>query len=113
MHLIPQARVGFIGLKREETTLEAHFYHKSLPADLTQFEVVLIDPMLATGGSAVAALDLLKERNARRVRMVCLVAAPEGVERVRRSHPRLLLNPDRPPSRTNCPWRRFRRRRPN
>jgi uracil phosphoribosyltransferase len=89
MHLIPKARVGFIGLKREETTLEAHFYHKSLPADLEQFEVVLIDPMLATGGSAVAALDLLKERNAGRVRMVCLVAAPEGVERVRRSHPRL------------------------
>lgn len=89
MHLIPQARVGFIGLKREETTLEAHFYHKSLPADLAQFEVVLIDPMLATGGSAVAALDLLKERGARRVRLVCLVAAPEGVARVRKSHPRL------------------------
>lgn len=89
MHLIPQARVGFIGLKREEATLEAHFYHKSLPAKLAQFEVVLIDPMLATGGSAVAALDLLQERDARRVRLVCLVAAPEGVRRVRRSHPRL------------------------
>lgn len=89
MHLIPQARVGFIGLKREETTLAAHFYHKSLPADLAEFEVVLIDPMLATGGSAVAALDLLQERHAQRVRLVCLVAAPEGVARVRKSHPRL------------------------
>ena len=89
LQLIPQARVGFIGLKREETTLEAHFYHQSLPADLSQCEVVLIDPMLATGGSAVAALDALQARKAARVRLVCLVAAPEGIARVRKRYARL------------------------
>ena len=90
LQLIPNARVGFIGLKREETTLRAMSYHKSLPPDLSRFEVVLIDPMLATGGSAVAALDLIAELGgSRHVRMVNLVAAPEGIRRVRKSYPRL------------------------
>lgn len=89
LQLIPNARVGFIGLKREETTLRAMFYHKSLPPDLRKFEVVLIDPMLATGGSAVAAMDLLSELGARHVRLVNLVAAPEGIRHVRASYPRL------------------------
>jgi uracil phosphoribosyltransferase len=89
LQLIPNARVGFIGLKREETTLRAQFYHQSLPKNLRPFEVVLIDPMLATGGSAVAALDLLHEHGAQRVRFVNLVAAPEGIRRVRESYPRL------------------------
>jgi uracil phosphoribosyltransferase len=87
LQLIPHARVGFIGLKREETTLRATFYHKSLPRDLSRFEVILIDPMLATGGSAVAALNLLSEARARRVRLVNLVAAPEGVRCVRARYP--------------------------
>jgi uracil phosphoribosyltransferase len=87
LQLIPHARVGFIGLKREETTLRATFYHKSLPKDLSRFEVILIDPMLATGGSAVAALDLLSEAKARRVRLVNLVAAPEGIRCVRARYP--------------------------
>jgi len=87
--LVPHARVGFIGLKREESTLRAAFYHKSLPADLRQFEVVLIDPMLATGGSAVAAMDLLGEHHVRRVRLVSLVAAPEGIRHLRRHYPAL------------------------
>jgi uracil phosphoribosyltransferase len=89
LQLIPHARVGFIGLKREETTLRAVFYHKSFPKNLSRFEVILIDPMLATGGSAVAALDLLAEQDAKRVRLVNLVAAPEGIRRVRKSHPRV------------------------
>jgi uracil phosphoribosyltransferase len=89
LSLIPNAHVGFIGLKREETTLRAQFYHKSLPKDLRKFEVILIDPMLATGGSAVAALDLLHEQGARHVRLVNLVAAPEGIRTVRQSYPRL------------------------
>jgi uracil phosphoribosyltransferase len=89
LQLIPHARVGFIGLKREETTLRAMFYHKSLPPDLSRFEVILIDPMLATGGSAVAALDLLKELDACHVRLVNLVAAPEGIRRVRQYYPDL------------------------
>ena len=89
LQLIPDARVGFIGLKREETTLRAQFYHQSLPKNLGRFEVILIDPMLATGGSAVAALDLLAEQGAKRIRLVSLVAAPEGIRRVRKSYPQL------------------------
>jgi uracil phosphoribosyltransferase len=89
LQLIPHARVGFIGLKREETTLRATSYHKSLPPDLAPFEVILIDPMLATGGSAVAAMDLLTELGAKQVRMVNLVAAPEGIRRVRAHYPNL------------------------
>jgi uracil phosphoribosyltransferase len=89
LQLIPNARVGFIGLKREETTLRAQFYHQSLPKNLGRFEVILIDPMLATGGSAVAALDLLASQGAKHVRLVNLVAAPEGIRRVQKSYPRL------------------------
>jgi len=87
LQLIPHARVGFIGLKREETTLRALFYHKSLPPDLSRFEVILIDPMLATGGSAVAAMDLLTELRAKHVRLVNLVAAPEGIHHVQSHYP--------------------------
>ena len=93
LQLIPHARVGFIGLKREETTLRAMFYHKSLPKNLGRFEVILIDPMLATGGSAVAALDLLVEQGAKHIRLVNLVAAPEGIRRVRKSYPRCRFSP--------------------
>jgi uracil phosphoribosyltransferase len=89
LQLIPHARVGFIGLKREETTLRAMFYHKSLPKDLGRFEVILIDPMLATGGSTVAAVDLLIEQGAKHIRVVNLVAAPEGIRTVQANHPRL------------------------
>jgi uracil phosphoribosyltransferase len=89
LQLIPHALVGFIGLKREETTLRAQFYHKSFPKNLSRFEVILIDPMLATGGSAVAALDLLVEQGAKHIRLVNLVAAPEGIRRVRKNYPRV------------------------
>ena len=89
LQLIPNARVGFIGLKREETSLQAIFYHKSLPPDLRPFEVILIDPMLATGGSAVEAMRMLTELGTRRVRLVNLVAAPEGIRHVRRHFPDL------------------------
>jgi len=83
LQLIPNARVGFIGLKRHDETLEAAAYHKSLPEDLRGFEIILIDPMLATGGSALAALALIFERRAEHVRLVNLVAAPEGIRAVR------------------------------
>jgi uracil phosphoribosyltransferase len=89
LEIIPHARVGFIGLKREESTLIAHFYHKSLPKELGRCEVILIDPMLATGGSAVAALDFLTEQGAKRIRLVSLVSAPEGIARVRKKFPTL------------------------
>ena len=89
LQLIPHARVGFIGLKREEKTLQATAYHKSLPTDLSSFEIILIDPMLATGGSTVAAMNLLVEHGAKHVRMVNLVAAPEGIRHVRKHFPTL------------------------
>ena len=87
LRVMPHARVGFIGLKRNEHTLAAATYHKSLPEDLREFEIILMDPMLATGGSAVSALDLLKERRAKRVRLVNLLAAPEGIAFVHRHYP--------------------------
>jgi uracil phosphoribosyltransferase len=87
--LIPHARVGFIGLKRHEKTLKANVYHRSLPEDLKEIEIILIDPMLATGGSAVAALKLMDERGANRVRLVNLVASPEGIRHVHRYRPDL------------------------
>src|SRR5476651_1076059 len=89
LQLVPHARVGFIGLKREEKTLRAMFYHKSLPENLGKFETILIDPMLATGGSAVAALDLLMEQGAKHIRLLNLVAAPEGIAVVQKKHPRV------------------------
>jgi uracil phosphoribosyltransferase len=89
LQLIPHARVGFIGLKREEATLRALFYHQSFPKNLEKFEVILIDPMLATGGSTVAALDLLKKQGAKHIRVVNLVAAPEGIRLVAKHHPQV------------------------
>ncbi|MEI7535029.1 MAG: uracil phosphoribosyltransferase [Verrucomicrobiae bacterium] len=89
LEMIPHARVGFLGLKRDETTLAAHFYSKSLPKNLRDVEIILIDPMLATGGSAVAALDYLREQGAKNLRLVSLVAAPEGIARVQKSYPKL------------------------
>jgi uracil phosphoribosyltransferase len=91
LQLIPHARVGFIGLKREEATLKAQFYHKSFPKNLGDFEVVVIDPMLATGGSAVAALDLLAGEGAKHMRLVNVVAAPAGIRMVREHHPRVSI----------------------
>jgi uracil phosphoribosyltransferase len=89
LQLIPHARVGFVGLKRHEKTLKASVYHKSLPADVGSFEIILIDPMLATGGSAVAALGLLGERGARKIRLVSLVASPEGIAHIHARYPEL------------------------
>lgn len=82
LQLIPGARVGFIGLKRDEETLEAVTYHQSLPESVADCEVIVLDPMLATGGSALTALELLAKRGARRVRVVNLLAAPEGIRAV-------------------------------
>lgn len=92
LQLIPNARVGLIGLKREETTLRAHFYHQSLPKNLGRYEVILMDPMLATGGSTVAAMELLGSLGAKRICMINLVASPEGIRRVRRLYPNLPIH---------------------
>lgn len=87
LELIPSARVGHIGLQRDELTAVASQYYSKLPADLSRSFVLMIDPMLATGGSAVAGLDLLRQSGARDVRMICIVAAPEGIALVERHHP--------------------------
>src|SRR5207253_2705165 len=79
LELVPQARVGHIGLQRDEATAVASQYYSKLPGALDRSYVLMIDPMLATGGSAVAGLDLLKRAGARDIRIVCIVAAPEGV----------------------------------
>jgi uracil phosphoribosyltransferase len=87
LELVPSARVGHIGLQRDEMTAVASRYYSKLPAGLDQSYVLMIDPMLATGGSAVAALDLLQNAGARIIRMICIVAAPEGVALVEKHHP--------------------------
>lgn len=87
LELIPGARVGHIGLQRDEMTAVASQYYARLPAGLDSSYVLMIDPMLATGGSAVAALDLLRAAGAHSVRMICIVAAPEGIALVERHHP--------------------------
>jgi uracil phosphoribosyltransferase len=87
LELVPDARVGHIGLQRDEMTAVASQYYSKLPQRLESSFVLMIDPMLATGGSAVAALDLLRRAGARRVRIVCIVAAPEGIAVVERQHP--------------------------
>jgi uracil phosphoribosyltransferase len=87
LQLLPGARVGHIGLQRDEATAVASQYYSKLPADLDRAHVLVIDPMLATGGSAVAALDVLKLAGARDIRMICIVSAPEGIALVRQHHP--------------------------
>ena len=91
LELVPGARVGHIGLQRDEMTAIASQYYSKLPARLDGSFVLMIDPMLATGGSAVAALDLLQRAGATGVRMICIVAAPEGVALVEQHHPEVAI----------------------
>ena len=85
--LIPAARIGHIGLYRDPETLQPVEYYCKLPADSESRELLVLDPMLATGGSASAAITFLKQRNCKHIRLVNLIAAPEGLERVQRDHP--------------------------
>lgn len=87
LELVPSARVGHIGLQRDEATAIASRYYSKLPPQLAQSYVLMIDPMLATGGSAVAAIDLIKAADARAIRVICIVSAPEGVDLLQRRHP--------------------------
>ena len=87
LELLPAARVGHIGLQRDEATAIASKYYSKLPSDLGKSWVLMIDPMLATGGSAVAAIDLIKASGAKTIAMICIVAAPEGVRLVEQHHP--------------------------
>jgi len=86
-NLIPTAKIGHIGMYRDEKTLEAHEYYAKFPKEMPQSAVLLVDPMIATGGSVISAVDILKSRGAKDIRLVGLVAAPEGIEKIQRIHP--------------------------
>ncbi len=85
--LVPAAKVGHIGLYRDPQTLEPVEYYCKLPSDVEERELIVVDPMLATGGSASAAISFIKKRNCSHIKLMCLIAAPEGIERVHKDHP--------------------------
>jgi len=87
LELIPSARVGFVGLYRDEETLKPVEYYFKVPTELEERLVIAVDPMLATGNSSVAAIDKLKEAGAKNIRFLCLLAAPEGIARMKEAHP--------------------------
>ncbi|WP_209424298.1 uracil phosphoribosyltransferase [Pararhodobacter sp. SW119] len=87
LELVPSARVGFIGLYRDPETLQPVQYYCKLPSELDERLVIVVDPMLATGNSSAAAVDLLKQAGAQNIRFLCLLAAPEGVKRMKEAHP--------------------------
>ena len=85
--MIPAAKVGHIGLYRDPETLKPVEYYCKLPADSSEREVFVVDPMLATGGSSIAAIQMLKDKGVKRIRFRCIIAAPEGVEAMKKAHP--------------------------
>ena len=85
--MIPAAKVGHIGLFRDPETLEPVEYYCKLPADCEEREVFVVDPMLATGGSCIAAIQMLKNRGVKNIRFMCIIAAPEGVKKLHEAHP--------------------------
>ncbi|MCF0120083.1 MAG: uracil phosphoribosyltransferase [Duodenibacillus sp.] len=87
LSISPSARVGHIGMYRDEQTHEPHTYYCKLPRPIEKRTVFILDPMLATGGSAVDAVNLVKEQGARKIKFLCIIAAPEGLERLRKAHP--------------------------
>ncbi len=87
LNLVPAAKVGHIGLYRDPVSMKPVDYYCKLPVDISEREAIIVDPMLATGGSAVEAINILKKHNAKNVKFVCLIAAPEGIEAVTGAHP--------------------------
>ena len=87
LRMIPSAKVGHIGLYRDPQTLEPVEYYCKLPADIAERDVIIVDPMLATGGSAAAAATLMKRRGCKHIKLMCIIAAPEGVKAVQEAHP--------------------------
>ena len=85
--MIPAAKVGHIGLYRDPETAKPHEYYCKLPADCANREVFVVDPMLATGGSAIAAIQMLKDKGVKSIRFMCIIAAPEGVKALTDAHP--------------------------
>ena len=87
LSLMPFAKVGHIGLFRNEETLEPVEYYAKFPQDVEERDVIILDPMLATGGSASAAITMIKKRNVKSIKLMCIIAAPEGLERLSKEHP--------------------------
>ncbi len=87
VELVPSARVGHIGLYRDHDTLQPVEYYCKLPGDIEERDVIVLDPMLATGGSAIDAITQIKERNPRNIKFMCIIAAPEGLEALTKAHP--------------------------
>ena len=87
LELIPSAKVGHVGLARNHETLEPEEYYFKIPGDIEEREVIVVDPMLATGGSSAAAVDFIKARGAKHLRLMCIIAAPEGIETFHKKHP--------------------------
>lgn len=89
--LVPSAKVGHIGLYRDEVTHEPHEYYCKLPSPIEQRTIVVVDPMLATGGSAVEAVNFIKQHGGKKIKFMCVIAAPEGIERLMKAHPDIQL----------------------
>ncbi|MBP3390441.1 MAG: uracil phosphoribosyltransferase [Clostridia bacterium] len=87
LNMVPNAAVGHIGLYRDEETLEPHEYYCKLPKRIDERQIILLDPMLATGGSAVAAIDFIKQHGGKKIKFMCMIAAPEGMKAVTEAHP--------------------------
>ena len=87
LNVIPNAKIGHIGLYRDEETFQPVEYYYKMPDGIAEREVLVVDPMLATGGSSAAAISLIKKRGGRKISLVCLIAAPEGIEKVHSEHP--------------------------
>ena len=87
LSLVPSAKIGHIGLYRDEETVEPHEYYCKLPSPIEERTIVVCDPMLATGGSAVAAIDFIKQHGGKHIKFMCIIAAPEGVKRLHEAHP--------------------------
>ena len=87
MELIPSAKIGHIGLYRNEETLEPVEYYCKMPSDIEEREVLVLDPMLATGGSAKDAISMIKKRGAKNIKFICIIAAPDGIKALREAHP--------------------------
>ena len=87
LNMVPNAAVGHIGLYRDETTLEPHEYYCKLPPRIDERQIIVLDPMLATGGSAVAAINFIKAHGGKKIKFMCMIAAPEGMKALREAHP--------------------------
>ena len=91
INLVPNAKIGHVGLYRDPVTLQPVEYYCKLPTDVTERDIIVVDPMLATGGSAIAAIQFLKNKGVKNIKFMCLIAAPEGVEALQKVHPEVTI----------------------